>query len=233
MKLKNLLYITGTAALLTACSADYLDTLPQSSTDSGTVFETTENARMAVNGLCLMMTQQYLNKQGVNGEGTVKTWYGNYVKTLFRVLNNRLYSGTMSDKDQPMVDRITSALKKFPTFDGKTYRNLSFQDEPSFNSYLSEFAQGETVTLKAFTSTSKRPNGYPKFGDYVVHMVIEGTSGADIADTYGIPRQQEVIFLPGTQLFAVLLLPVVLLLQTDRQCQPHCGQYRQGCRTGN
>ena len=125
---------------------------------------------------------------------------GNYVKTLFRVLNNRLYSGTMSDKDQPMVDRITSALKKFPTFDGKTYRNLSFQDEPSFNSYLSEFAQGETVTLKAFTSTSKRPNGYPKFGDYVVHMVIEGTSGADIADTYGIPRQQEVIFLPGTQL---------------------------------
>ncbi|QUO37956.1 strawberry notch family protein [Dysosmobacter sp. Marseille-Q4140] len=125
---------------------------------------------------------------------------GNYVKTLFRVLNNRLYSGTMSDKDQPMVDRITSALKKFPTFDGKTYRNLSFQDELSFNSYLSEFAQGETVTLKAFTSTSKRPNGYPKFGDYVVHMVIEGTSGADIADTYGIPRQQEVIFLPGTQL---------------------------------
>ena len=125
---------------------------------------------------------------------------GNYVKTLFRVLNNRLYSGTMSDKDQPMVDRITSALKKFPTFDGKTYRNLSFQDESSFNAYLSEFAQGNTVTLKAFTSTSKRPNGYPKFGDYVVHMIIEGKSGADIADTYGIPRQQEVIFLPGTQL---------------------------------
>ena len=125
---------------------------------------------------------------------------GNYVKTLFRVLNNRLYSGTMSDKDQPMVDRITSALKKFPTFDGKTYRNLSFQDETAFNSYLSDFAQGKTVTLKSFTSTSKRPNGYPKFGDYVVHMVIEGTSGADIADTYGIPRQQEVIFLPGTQL---------------------------------
>lgn len=125
---------------------------------------------------------------------------GNYVKTLFRVLNNRLYSGTMSDKDQPMVDRITSALKKFPTFDGKTYRNLSFQDESSFNAYLSEFAQGDTVTLKAFTSTSKRPNGYPKFGDYVVHMIIEGKSGADIADTYGIPRQQEVIFLPGTQL---------------------------------
>ena len=125
---------------------------------------------------------------------------GNYVKTLFRVLNHRLYSGTMSDKDQPMVDRITSALKKFPTFDGKTYRNLSFRDKTTFNSYLSEFAQGKTVTLKAFTSTSKRPNGYPKFGDYVVHMVIEGTGGADIADTYGIPRQQEVIFLPGTQL---------------------------------
>ena len=87
MKLKNLLYITGTAALLTACSADYLDTLPQSSTDSGTVFETTENARMAVNGLCLMMTQQYLNQQGVNGEGTIKTWYGNYPGNDFQKCN--------------------------------------------------------------------------------------------------------------------------------------------------
>ena len=87
MKLKNLLYITVGSALLTACSADYLDTLPQSSTDTGTVFETTENARLAVNGLCLMMTQQYLGQQGVNGEGTIKTWYGNYPGNDFQKCN--------------------------------------------------------------------------------------------------------------------------------------------------
>ena len=87
MKLKNLLYIAGTAALFTACSADYLDTIPQSSTDTGTVFENTENARLAVNGLCLMMTQQYLQQQGFNGEGTIKTMYGNYPGNDFQKCN--------------------------------------------------------------------------------------------------------------------------------------------------
>ena len=87
MKLKNRFFLAAAAALLSACSADYLDTLPQSSTDTGTVFETTENARMAVNGLCLMMTQQYLGQQGVNGEGTIKTWYGNYPGNDFQKCN--------------------------------------------------------------------------------------------------------------------------------------------------
>lgn len=87
MKLINLLYISVGAALLTACSADYLDTLPQASTDTGTVFETTENARLAVNGLCLMMTQQYLGQQGFNGEGTIKTLYGNYTGNDFQKCN--------------------------------------------------------------------------------------------------------------------------------------------------
>ena len=87
MKLKKIFSITAAAALLTACSADYLDTLPQSSTDTGTVFETTENARMAVNGLCLMMTQQYLDQQGFNGEGTIKTLYGNYPGNDFQKCN--------------------------------------------------------------------------------------------------------------------------------------------------
>ena len=87
MKLKNLLYMAGAAILLGACSADYLDTLPQSSTDTGTVFETTENARLAVNGLSLMMTQQYLESQGFNGEGTIKTLYGNYTGNDFQKCN--------------------------------------------------------------------------------------------------------------------------------------------------
>lgn len=51
--------------------------------------------------------------------------------------------------------------------------------------------------MEAVTLTSKRPNGYPLFGKYVVHMVLDGVSGRDIADTYGIPKQQEVMFLPG------------------------------------
>lgn len=121
----------------------------------------------------------------------------NYTQWLFYEINDRLLHGA-TEKDSGIVERITAALKKFPQFEGRTYRNLEFQDEAAYQAFLEECSADSTVTLKAFTSTSKRPNGYPKFGQYSVHMVIDGVTGADIADTYGIPRQQEVILLPGT-----------------------------------
>ena len=123
----------------------------------------------------------------------------NYTQWLFYAINNRLLQGT-AEKDSGIVERITAALKKFPQFEGRTYRNLEFQDEAAYQAFLEECSADSTVTLKAFTSTSKRPNGYPKFGQYSVHMVIDGVTGADIADTYGIPRQQEVVLLPGTSI---------------------------------
>lgn len=75
------------AALLlmgVACNSDYLDTAPESSTSPATIFESTQNAELAVNGLCRIMTTQYLSTQGMNGEGTIKTWYGNFGNDLQR-----------------------------------------------------------------------------------------------------------------------------------------------------
>lgn len=124
-----------------------------------------------------------------------------YTQTTFSMMNRKMLDGTVDPvKDQPVVDRVLAALKKFPAFEGQTYRNLKFKTEEQYNDFLEKHAAGKTVTLKSFTSTSKRPNGYPLFGDRVVHMVISGKTGADISDTYGIPRQQEVILLPGTEI---------------------------------
>ena len=61
-------------------------------------------------------------------------------------------------------------------------------------------AEGNTVEFKAFTSTSKIPNGYPLFGKNVVLVVVDGVSGRDIADTFGLPRQQEVVYLPSSKI---------------------------------
>ncbi|MDR1371461.1 MAG: RagB/SusD family nutrient uptake outer membrane protein [Dysgonamonadaceae bacterium] len=72
------------AVLFTACSDDYLDTAPTSSTGTATAFETTDNASMVINGICRIMTRQYGSYgQGFNGEGTVKMYYGNYQGTAF------------------------------------------------------------------------------------------------------------------------------------------------------
>jgi hypothetical protein len=70
------------------CAEDYLDTAPTSSTGAATIFENTDNAAGAVNGLARFMTRQYgssssIYGQGYNGEGTVKMYYGNYQGTAF------------------------------------------------------------------------------------------------------------------------------------------------------
>ncbi|MDO4949480.1 MAG: RagB/SusD family nutrient uptake outer membrane protein [Bacteroidales bacterium] len=78
MKIKNIIYAVCLTLVSSACSKDYLDTLPESSVGTATIFESAENAKLAINGICKMMTTQYLSTQGLNGEGSIKNWYGNY-----------------------------------------------------------------------------------------------------------------------------------------------------------
>lgn len=115
------------------------------------------------------------------------------------IINTKMRLGTITESDRVYINGMIDALKKFPIFQGRTYRNLKFKIEQEYNAFLEENSYGNTVTLNAFTSTSKIPNGYPLFGKYVVHMVFDGVGGRDIADTYGLPRQQEVLYLPGTK----------------------------------
>jgi len=75
LKISAILLIGG---LLGSCSKSYLDQTPTSDVSSVTVFETTDNVKLAVNGLAKLMTIQYLSSQGFNGEGTIKMYYGNY-----------------------------------------------------------------------------------------------------------------------------------------------------------
>lgn len=99
------------------------------------------------------------------------------------------------------IQQATAALKKFPQFEGRTYRNLTFDSQDILNKFLAKHEGGKTVTADSFLSSSKDPNGYVVSGDYVVHMVIDGISGRDISETYSIPGQQEVVYLPGTELY--------------------------------
>ncbi|EFK58355.1 RagB/SusD family nutrient uptake outer membrane protein [Sphingobacterium spiritivorum] len=73
------------ALFLASCNKDYLDTVPTEKIGTPTVFETTANVKLAVNGLAKMMTSQYLESQGFNGEGTIKMYYGNYPGNHFFV----------------------------------------------------------------------------------------------------------------------------------------------------
>ena len=73
--MKTIYKITTLALCMTAflsCSDDYLNTSPTSSTGTSTIFETTDNIALAINGLYKIMTEQYGGfGQGYNGEGTI------------------------------------------------------------------------------------------------------------------------------------------------------------------
>lgn len=88
--------VAGVALIASAssCSSDYLETAPQNKPGSATIFETTENAAMAINGICLAMVQQYgvgttssSGTQGMNGEGTLMTWYNEYTGVDYQKSN--------------------------------------------------------------------------------------------------------------------------------------------------
>ena len=109
-------------------------------------------------------------------------------------------SGILSEQDQNYADKVRDAFRKFPQYKGTTFRNLSFGSKKAFEEFLLEHKKGEVIKLKAFTSTSKSPNGYKVSGEFIVHMEFRGESNADISETYGLPRQQEVVYMPGTEI---------------------------------
>ena len=77
--MKKYIFLLSFAALgFTACEKDYLETKPEDQTGTSTILGSTENAEMAINGICKAMTNQYLGTQGMNGEGTILNWYGTF-----------------------------------------------------------------------------------------------------------------------------------------------------------
>ena len=93
---KLLSIILGSTLLFSSCNSDYLDTVPEDSAGVDVIFENTQNAKLAVNGLSLLMCKQYLSKQGFNGEGTIKTFYGNYPGMDFQKSNLTGWSNTIN-----------------------------------------------------------------------------------------------------------------------------------------
>jgi len=85
LKIKRIIFILVGVLFLGSCAKDYLDTTPTSTTATPTIFETTQNAALAINGINKLMTRQFLSKQGFNGEGTIKMYYGNYPGNNFFV----------------------------------------------------------------------------------------------------------------------------------------------------
>lgn len=86
---KNIIKLFAGALVLSAtfasCSDDFLETTPTSSAATATVFESTDNVKMAVNGLAYLMKSQHeAYSQGYCGENRIRSIYYEYPSQEFR-----------------------------------------------------------------------------------------------------------------------------------------------------
>ena len=113
--MKNIIRISLCAALVAlaaSCDKDYMNTMPESAVAPATIFSTTQNVELAINGMCKMMTTQYLSTQGLNGEGSIKTWFGNFGNDLQR--SNQ--TGWASFWNHTLHESVNSTYTHYPWY---------------------------------------------------------------------------------------------------------------------
>lgn len=72
-------FAIGCSLVFSSCSSDWLETYPTKSVSGDVLYSTTDNIRLAINGIAKMMVQQHNGyNQNFNGEGTMMLMYGEY-----------------------------------------------------------------------------------------------------------------------------------------------------------
>ena len=109
--MKKIYDIVSMAILLfctAACSDSYLELSPESSVSDEVIFENADAAQYAVNGLGRIMSTQYLDTQGYNGEGTVYAYQANILEMCTERQLHRLAESRERQLFLPAVRTATS-----------------------------------------------------------------------------------------------------------------------------
>jgi len=95
-----------------SCSLDYLDTYPENYEDMDVIFESVDNAEMAINGMCRLLCTPY-SSGGQNGEGAILYYYGNMPGNDFQKCNR---TGMKTYTNQSFHSLIDNGYVVYPWF---------------------------------------------------------------------------------------------------------------------
>jgi hypothetical protein len=120
----------------------------------------------------------------------------NYTSSEYAPINAHLRRGEDIGTDQALtIKRTDEALKAMPKFNGTVYRGTKLSQE-----MLDRYKVGETITEKAYVSTSRsKDQAFP--GN--ARFVIQSRSGADVSASSNYEKEQEVL-IPRNSKFKVL-----------------------------
>lgn len=160
-------------AVIISCSKDYLETQPQSSVSPEVVFESVANAKTAVNGISKMMTTQYLGTQGMNGEGTIKSWYANFTGNDFQKCNQTGWAPLWNSTYQ---ERATSSYDYYPWFYyykliGNANQIIENIDNAEGTSDERAFIKGQGLVYRAYS--------FLMLSQLYCHRWVDSNNGAD------------------------------------------------------
>lgn len=170
--LKSIL-LAGVAVMFASCSEEYLETAPESAAAPATIFEKVENARLAVNGLSKMMTTQYLSTQGMNGEGTIQSWYANFTGNDFQKCNQTGWAALWNSTYQ---ERATSPYDYYPWY--YYYKLVGNANQIICNIDNAEGSEAEKAFVKA-QGLVFRAYSFFMLSQLYCHRWVDSGNGAD------------------------------------------------------
>lgn len=139
---------------LSSCSSDWLATNPTDSASGEEMLSNTDNAKLAINGICrIMINQHAAYRQGFNGEGAIKMYYGEY---LGQDLNypymapgwSPLMNGTMNENNSTIYD--TYPWYYYYLIIGNANTIIAKIDEASGDEATKQFLKAEALTFRAY-----------------------------------------------------------------------------------
>lgn len=178
-----------------SCSKDYLDTYPTSSTSAATIFETTENAKLAVNGIAKIMTSQHLGSQGLCGEGTMKHYFGERPGENYSIPN---LTGWINFCNNSYITRSDYSYNQYPWFyyymmignANEILRNIDGAEGPQTEK---DFITAQALTFRAYAYTmlvqlycyrwadSENGTAVKRLNNGLVLRTVENMDSTDVA----------------------------------------------------
>lgn len=115
------------------------------------IFETLEDLEQAINECAYTMTHQYLSTQGMNGEGTIMMWYGNYPGADFYVnLPGWALFINQNNHETPSSQYTYYPWRYYYRLISNANRILAHIDEPTCSESEKQFIQAQALTFRAY-----------------------------------------------------------------------------------
>lgn len=112
-------------------------------------------------------------------------------------INEKLYSDVELDEaDKSLVKNLDAALEKLPDYEGTTYRVLCFdrQGKDAYDAFIARHVPNTLILYGSYTSASKTPDAFDIDGTLKVRIEIEGKTGKDVSEGFGLEAEQEVLY---------------------------------------